>query len=142
MPTTQSDVVTGVSVSFDGSFIHRPDSPDATIFWLPYGGVGRKESRSRESTAMKFAGRTYPVMDFGSGQEYALSLSTTLEYGADWEFRLARLREMSTSALPWLYRDKRGRKMYVSPSDFEVTDIPYGYEVAMGIRHVDFTEAV
>lgn len=142
MAETQSNIVTGVSTEFVGSYLHRPEDPEGSLFHLSYGGVGKQEGIARDKTALKFAGRKYAVMDIGEGEEHRLDLTTTILYGPEWDLRLERLREMARSPATWLYRDKRGRKMYVVATSFTITDIPYAYEVAMTIEHVDFTEEV
>lgn len=142
MATTDSNIVMGVSLSMRGSYIYRVGAEESTLFVLPIGGVDSKDSRGRDSTALQFAGREYPVYDFGSGKSETIDRSTTLTYSDDDVFRLARLREMSQSNDTWVYRDKRGRKIYCVMTKYAEQDIAYGYNVSFTLTRVDFDEAV
>jgi hypothetical protein len=142
MSQTASNIVTGVSLSMRGSYIYRLRDEAGSLFVLPIGGVDSKDSRSRDSTALQFAGREYPVYDFGSGKSETLDRATTLTYSDDDMLRLSRLREMSTSSDTWVYRDKRGRKLFCVMTKYAETDISYGTTVSFTLTRVDFNEAV
>lgn len=142
MSQTMSNVVLDVMLAMRGSYIYRVGAEAATMFVLPIGGVDAKDNKSRDSTALQFAGRQYPVYDFGSGQGETLDRATTLTYSDEDILRLSRLREMSQSSDTWCYRDKRGRKIFCVMTKYTETDIAYGYTVAFSLARVDFNEAV
>lgn len=142
MSQTQSNIVLDVMLTIKGSYIYRVGAEADTMFVLPIGGVDAKDSKTRDSTPLQFAGRQYPVYDFGSGQTETIDRATTLTYSDDDMLRLSRLREMSQSQQTWVYRDKRGRKMFCVMTKYTETDIPYGFSVAFSLSRVDFNEAV
>jgi hypothetical protein len=139
---TASNIVLDVSLTMRGSYIYRVGSEADTLFVLPVGGVDSKDAGGRDSTALQFAGREYPVYDFGSGKSETLDRSTTLTYSTDDMLRLSRLREMRYSSDTWVYRDKRGRKLFCVMTKYSETDIAFGYNVSFTLTRVDFNEAV
>jgi hypothetical protein len=142
MSQTASNIVTGVSLTMRGSYIYRVGDEAGSLFILPIGGVDTKVAEGRDSTALQFAGREYPVYDFGSGKSETLDRATTLTYSDEDGARLNSLRAMSKSNDTWCYRDKRGRKLFCVMTKYVETDIAFGYNVSFTLTRVDFSEAV
>lgn len=67
---------------------------------------------------MTFQGRTYPASEFGTNKTLDMSLSFTI-----WDReQLNKLIEICESAQPLLYRDRRGRREFITVQGVQVTD--------------------
>jgi len=131
------------STSFSGAWIHPPANPGATLR-LPYGGVGRQESRDRAKTSLQFVGRQYPVYDVGEARAESIQItSQIIREDGDVAAKVARAREIGQDAEVVLFRDGRGRKLFAIPTDWTMTDLDQGgYEVSFLLNRVDYDEAL
>lgn len=71
-----------------------------------------------ERAQMTFQGRTYPTSEFGTNKTLDMSLSFTIWSRDD----LNRLIAICESAQPLLYRDRRGRREFITVQGVQVTD--------------------
>lgn len=62
------------SAKFNGSFIFAMRDAEATMQHFKYNGNGYQTSFEPESSVMKFAGRTHPVIHFGNYEDYSLTV--------------------------------------------------------------------
>lgn len=142
---TASDWSAEVSgrTKFSGAWLHHPGLPE-TILVLPYGGVGRTESRDRAKTALQFVGRRFPVYDVGEARAESIQInSQIIREDGDVEEKVAKLRAIGEDAAVVLFRDGRGRKVFAMPTDWTMTDLDQGgYEVSFLLNRVDFDEAL
>ena len=71
-----------------------------------------------ERALMSFQGRTYPTSEFGTNKTLDMSLSFTVWSREE----LNKLIEICESARPLLYRDRRGRREFITVQGVQVTD--------------------
>lgn len=71
--TSNSEIVTQ-STTFRGSWINTLQDAEASLQYFRYNGTGYETYYEPESAVMKFAGRTRPVVHFGSYEEFTLTV--------------------------------------------------------------------
>lgn len=71
-----------------------------------------------ERAQMSFQGRTYPTSEFGTNKTLDMNLSFTIWSREE----LNKLTEICESARPLLYRDRRGRREFITVQGVQVTD--------------------
>ena len=69
--TAESTVQVG-SVAFAGAWLHDVADPAGTVRQFRYDGRGRDEEWRPEAVLLQFAGRSYPVVEFGQQTEERL----------------------------------------------------------------------
>ena len=138
----QSEVVTVVAPILRTVWIHDPDDPEGTVMHFRY-HESRNESNAVEVAGTVFAGRRYPVYDFGehSTRNLDVPLQLTL-YDDDWEQQMDYLRALLEARKAFIYRDKRGRLIYGITAGMEIGDTPIGAGVSMTIQAADFNEEI
>jgi hypothetical protein len=152
MPSTDSD--TGSStLDLTGVWLHDPLDPEGTAKHYQIGDESsRSMSVSPQQAGTFYAGRTFPVFDYGSTQSDAVSVGFFVPKGggfldpvsAGWA-RPAELDELvsfAESRRTLCYRDNRGRKVFGAPGDYNEADTPEGTNVSMTFTRVEYTEAV
>lgn len=73
MAYSESAPVEG-SVSFSGVWVHDPDDPEGTITRYPYGNASGGFTLSVQQESRHYAGRVFPVTDYGEFQDDVLSV--------------------------------------------------------------------
>lgn len=97
------------------------------------------EKRSSSSALMQFSGREYPIVEYGEHS----TLNFDLNFLIMDESELDLLREFANNREILLFRDRKGRKEFVSISDIEIKDnkLRY-YSVAIPLTKVFYMEEV
>lgn len=104
MSSTYSDPAT-VTATFDGVWLHDPDDPAGTLHNFRYGRSSRAGSLEVAAQDNQYAGRVYPVTDFGPHEREQVQVEATSVDPAD----LDALRRFIRARKPAYYRDNRGR---------------------------------
>lgn len=105
---------------------------------------GLQEAPDVESTDLLFAGRTWPVVDYGihESSEFAVVLDLPYgEYAAGFGDE-AVLRGYVTNRTMLVYRDKRGRKAYGRIQGLKFTDSQYGKSASFTFQTLDIDGSV
>ena len=128
--------------SFRGVWIHDPSDAANTVQSYPYGKSNRTADIGVTAQGQHYAGRTYPVWDFGEHQDDNLSLQLELPYGSTYAADLAAARWFAQARRTLCVRDNRGRAVYASLSGYQETDQDWGTKVAFKATTVDYTVEV
>lgn len=140
MTSTLSAPVTG-AVALAGVWLHDPDDAQATAVNYLY-GTGKSDALDTLGQGTLYAGREYPVVDFGEGVNATVSVTIHVPTGPTWASELAALSEIAAWKRTVMYRDSRGRKVPGVVGDYGRSDQRWGTEVTFTVSQVDFTEAV
>lgn len=125
------------SVSFKHVQLHLVSNPDLSVTLMFNGS--RKFATSFQSARSQFAGRKRTVTEFGEMVETDLDLSYLVKPND-----IHQLEELLFKRETMLYRDSRGRKLYVTAESYSVSDnMQLGYyEVDLPLAETDYTEEV
>lgn len=141
MAYTDSLPVTG-SISLIGMWVHDPLDPSGTVEDYPYAKSQRSSSIDTMPEGHFFAGRTFPVVDYGEHQNDQFSVRINVPNGTTLMTDLASLEEFAQARRTLCFRDGRGRKFFGSMSDFGEGDEDWGTAVEFNVQRVDFDESV
>jgi hypothetical protein len=139
---TNSDPVEVTAPKLQGVWIHDPQDPQGTIRQYAYVNSSSVEARSLTGAALSFAGRAFPVFEFGDLQQRTQQLSLVIPGGAQWEAQRASLEALLTSKRSWVYRDNRGRLIFGAVMAITETDDPRGTIVDLQLTATEFDESV
>lgn len=135
--STLSNVATA-SVSFLGVWIHDPLDPAGTVHAFPYGKSQRSASIDVEAAGTHYAGRAYPVYDYGESQDDQLQLKLNILNGTNLATDLAAIRGFATARRTLHVKDNRGRAMYAALSDYQESDQDWGSQVSVNAVTVHY----
>lgn len=137
--STTSPYTAQVTVKFRGVWLMDPRTPEDTVHQFQFDGMGRSTNWQPESFKQEFVGRKYPVVEFGSREEFAIEMNLPLD---DETGDRPALGVLQTRKTVLLYRDGRGRKAYIHIPNYPVEDTAYGQMFKLSAYQVDYTEAV
>lgn len=148
--TVNSNVVSNVSITLTGLWVHDVNDPAGTVLNLLYfnnssgstdGSLPNTRSWSATATQMQFAGRTFPVMEFGEAETFTLSQSKVTIPTSDnqWPALESMIRVNKST---YCFRDGRGTCLFGSVPSYAETDLIFGNMVDLEITQVDYTIAV
>lgn len=137
MAISDSAPVVG-TLLLQGVWIHDPDDPADTAVNYRYGRAARGTSLDVEANALQFAGRTYPVYDYGEQQQE--SYSVRIDVADDEPIKLRSLEGFATLRKTLMLRDNRGRRAYGTIEGFQEDDQDYGTAVGFTFNRVDYDE--
>lgn len=132
MPFADSDPATA-SIAFLGLWIHDPLDPEGTTLQLLYGSALRSLSTAVEQAGTTYAGRSYPVFDFGEEREQVFSVTAEVPHGSTWRTDLDALEAFATQQRIVVVRDGRGRSVPGALSGFSESDEAWGTRVAFTV---------
>jgi hypothetical protein len=139
---TLSDPVEVVAPRLQGVWIHDPQDPQGTIRQYAFINSQATEARSLTGAALSFAGRAFPVFEFGDLQQRTAQLSLMVPVGTEWGAQLASLEDLLLSKRSWVYRDNRGRLLFGAVMSVSITDDPRGTVVDLTLTATEFDESV
>ena len=113
----------------DNTLVNVPYNRDIRTIWKP------------TRTLNSFAGRRFPVADFGENEElsYAVIITTVDEEDKTWVPRLQALIKRKEILC---IRDYRGRKVFGVVEELDETQLYIGNEIPLRIDAVDYSEVV
>jgi hypothetical protein len=127
----------GESVEFQDARLNAMSNPSLQ-FSIKY-NTERSLNYSKQHSLMQFAGRKYPVSEFGEFEELGFDITFTCRNKEELDSFL----NIYLRYEAMLYRDYRGRRSFVTANDVNVTDGPVGtYEVSFSPQQVDYHEEV
>ncbi|WP_328339556.1 hypothetical protein [Micromonospora sp. NBC_00421] len=137
MAFSDSDIVSA-ALDLVGVWIHDPADPAGTARQFPYGKASRGTALDVESGALQFAGRVYPVVDFGEGKGQVYTVRVDVAHGPDWSTQLATLEAFALASRTLMLRDNRGRCAYGTMSGYREDDQDWGTQVAFTFTRGDY----
>lgn len=114
--TATDSEVKQISITFDETFLQ--DSSDLSRIILLQYATSRESNLSLEGELMQFAGRTYPVREFGEHENISISVEWIVDTYQEVDIIKKLLRQRNIL----LYRDRNGRRYWVSCDGLEVKD--------------------
>src|SRR3546814_8025087 len=94
-----------------------------------YGKDTRSTSLDTIGTVQRFAGRVFPVTDFGEHEDEEISVSVDIPHGPTHRTEEADLRTFMEMKKTLYLRDNRGRATYGTMSGFNQADQAWGVSV-------------
>lgn len=131
-----------VTPFFQGVYLHLPTDPEGTLVNFLYWDGGRSEEFSVAAESLQFAGREFPVMDFGTSGEDSVGVAILVPSGPDHDDDLDLLRSMLNARTVVCYRDNRSRKVFGAIVGYTFSDVREGTKADFTVRRVDYTEVV
>lgn len=143
MTAYTDSVAAEASLTLQGLWIHDPLDPEGTVQQYLYGKATRSSSVDTLQNGLIYAGRTYPVFDYGEHQQDKYDVSIVVPYDTDWVTNMANLLEFANAKRVLCVRDNRGRKMFGSISDYNENDADHGgTTVSFTMTRADYDESV
>lgn len=136
MPYTDSEPAS-VVLDAQGAWLHDPADPAGTVLNLRHGRSMRGSTLDVEQAATRYAGRVYPVADYGEGENESVPARAQVPFGPDHAATLARLRVLFRLRRPLMYRDSRGRAMIGSVINLQIQDTSAGADVSFTVDRRD-----
>lgn len=142
MPFSDSDPEVA-SVDLQGMWLHDPLSPETTAVQYLYGGPAKETTVDTMPVGTHYAGRTYPVIDYGEHEDEAVSVTVHVPNGNTHSATVAALTAWARLRRTVWLRDGRGRSLPGTISAYKVQDTAFGSAVTFTISRVEYaTEEV
>jgi hypothetical protein len=126
------------TLEIEGVWIHNPADAQTTVRQFRFGKDNRSTSIDIMGTVQTFAGRKFPVVDFGEHEEEDFSISVDIPHGPDYRTQEADLKDFAESKITLVLRDNRGRSAYGTLTGFNQSDQAWGISVAFKFSRVSF----
>jgi hypothetical protein len=139
MPTTDSDPVTVIAPSFIGVYIHDPVDPAGTLTSFLYSSSLSVENFVADANLLQFAGREFPVAEFGENSNHTVDLSITIPFDDDWQALVLTAQGYASFRDTLTFRDGRGRVIYGVVQSVRTTDRDEGSVITFTVTRVDYT---
>lgn len=121
-----------------GVWIHDPADSAVTVRQFVYGKDSRSTAIDTISTVQQFAGRTFPVTDFGEHEQEDISVSVDIPHGPTHRTEEDDLRTFMEMKRTLFLRDNRGRAAYGTMSGYNQADQAWGVTVGFKFGRVSF----
>jgi len=125
-------------LDLSGVWLHDPADDAVTVRQFVYGKDSRSTSIDTIGTVQQFAGRTFPVTDFGEHEQEDMSISVDIPHGPTHYVEEADLRGFMEMKKTLFLRDNRGRAAYGTMSGFNQADQAWGVTVGFKFGRVSF----
>lgn len=136
MPYTDSDPVEA-TLDLTGKWLHDPLDPESTAYNFPY-GPGSEASVDAAGVGTLYAGREFPVYDYGEHEEETLTASVQVPHGPTHATDLAALATFARAKRTLWFRDNRGRSAASTITSFKVKDERWGSLVSLTLARLDY----
>lgn len=129
------------TLRIQGVWIHNPKNPEGTVKHYPYGNQSGGKSITVEQQARQYAGRRYPVVDYGESQDDVMSVAIQTIRNDPYypeSGTLLSLIQFSERRQTLMVRDGFGRGVIGSIEGFaEAQAGPDIHTVSFSVRQVD-----
>lgn len=132
-------VAVSVTIMLEGVWLHDLVDPAGSLRQYRYQAGARKENYDAETELLHFAGRPFPVADYGEHGEQGVDVALFVPYGGD---GIAYLRSVIERRVMVVYRDNRGRVMFAALHGLSLQDVAAGTEASFRVDRVNHEEAV
>lgn len=137
----RDSIITSATLHLEGVWLHNPTDPSGTARHYRYKAGSRKETFGAEVELLHFAGREFPVADWGEFGEQTLALDIFIPYEQE-ESNQGYLRDVVSDRQTIAYRDNRGRVIFAVLRDLSLEDVAGGTEASFSVTRVFFQEEV
>jgi hypothetical protein len=120
-----------------GAWLHDPLDAEGTAVNYLYGGATRDTSIDAAGAGTLYAGRAYPVMDYGEHEEQTVGVTIHVPFGATHASEIDDLIAWARAKRTLWLRDGRGRTLAGTMSAFKVADAKWGSAVTFTFGRVD-----
>lgn len=120
------------------SWIHSVRAPDTTLHQFRYNEKGGEEIYSPELKLNQFAGRKYPVAEYGESEEFQVQVEIRLADRAEMDY----LRDLIRRHEIVCYRDSSGRKVFGVIASTTISSAHIGGDTNITVTAVDYEEEV
>jgi hypothetical protein len=134
--TDSTPTVADRELSLQGIWLHDPDDPAVTTRQFLYGKDNRSTAIDIKGVTQQFAGRVFPVTDFGEHEEEDLSVTVDIPHGPTHRIEEADLRAFAEMRRTLYLRDNRGRACYGTMSGYQQNDQAWGVTVGFKFGRV------
>lgn len=124
-------------IAFQGVWIHDPADPIDTVRQFVYGRSARSASIAVETQGHNYAGRTFPVYDYGDYEDNQFPVALTVPFGTTWTADMAALQAFAEYRRTLVIRDNRGRVFYGVLTAYMEKDEDFGTTVSFTFIRVD-----
>lgn len=132
MPYTDSSTTTG-GVAFLGLWVHDPLDPEGTIRQHLYGAAKRSAAVAVEHVGTHYAGREFPVFDYGEARTETFDVRIDVPHGDTWRADMDAFKELAEQRRVVTARDARGRSVTGAASGYSEQDQPWGTAVSFTV---------
>ena len=136
--TDSTVTVADAALDLQGLWLHDPANDEVTIHQFLYGKDNRSTALDTISTVQQFAGRTFPVTDFGEHEEEDVTASVDIPHGPTHYTEEATLRAFMEMKRTLFLRDNRGRALYGTMSGYTQADQAWGVTVGFKFGRVSY----
>ncbi|HET9234937.1 MAG TPA: hypothetical protein VFP10_12420 [Candidatus Eisenbacteria bacterium] len=137
MPTSDSDPSTATLV-LEGVWLHDPEDAASTAVNYIYGAASREHTVEAAGVGTLYAGRTFPVVDYGEHEEETLTVVVHIPHGSTYADDLATLDALARAKRTLWLRDNRGRSFAGTITAYKVQDQKWGAAVAFTFGRVHY----
>lgn len=109
-------------------------SAAASVRLFRFNGDEAEDDYQPERELIRYDGREFPVVEFGTSSTRTLTVELSMKTDADRD----NLRALLLSRSVVLYRDRRGRKVYGMLEHDGLKDTIYGYATTITLQAVDY----
>lgn len=119
------------SLGLLGVWIFDPEvGAESSVRVYLYGSSQREDSLDAMGAPGYYAGREFPVMDYGEHSSISVSVTVDIPRGESYFQDLEDLIAFAASKRTLHYRDNRGRSMYVTLDGMRRKDTSWGTQVS------------
>lgn len=136
--TDSIDTVADTELELQGVWLHDPADDQVTVRQFLYGKDTRSTSIDTIGTSQRFAGRTFPVVDFGEHEDEELSINVDIPHGPTHRTEESDLRGFMEMKKTLFLRDNRGRAAYGTMSGYNQADQAWGVTVGFKFARVSY----
>ena len=134
---SESDVETTNALQLEGVWIHDPEDPEGTIHQFRFGRNNKSSSIDIGGKEQVFAGRRFPVYDFGEHQKDSVTVSVDVLHGPTYDIDRQIMRDFAEAKKTLFFRDNRGRALPGVMLGFSEKDEDFGTSFSFTIERVD-----
>jgi hypothetical protein len=125
-----------------GVWVFDPTDPDGTDRNFLF-AEGRTESISVGATEIVIAGRANPLVEYGEQTIAGVVLTVFIPFGPEHDTEVDYWRTVADNRRALCYRDNRKRLVFGAlKDDLAIADGRAGTAISVGLRRVDYPEAV
>jgi hypothetical protein len=117
----------------EGVWIHDPADPETTAYQFRYGKAQRSDSLEVEAEASQYAGRVYPVVDYGEHEVETVTVRMDVPSGPSYVADLAAIRRFVQARRVLFFRDNRSRAFPANTSSVQSADQAWGAQPAFTV---------
>lgn len=133
-----TDTVADTTLELQGVWLHDPADDAVTIRQFLYGKDTRSTAIETVGTEQRFAGRTFPVVDFGEHETEDYTITVDIPHGPTHRTEESDLRAFMEMKKTLFLRDNRGRATYGTMSGYNQADQAWGVTIAFKFGRVSY----